>query len=74
MQGKMLFAGLAAKMTKALSDGKPAGMEVGEGMMQMMGGFTVIRLTSLMGTAGVNLTKEDLLDLNAQLNKIKKPN
>ncbi len=73
MKGKMLFAGLAAKMTKALSDGKPAGMEVGEGMMQMMGGFTVIRLTSLMGTAGVSFTKEDLLALNEQLNKIKKP-
>ena len=41
--------------------------------MQMMGGFTVIRLTGLMGTAGVEMTKEQLLDLNAQLNKIKKP-
>lgn len=73
-EGKMLFSGLAAKITKALSDGKPAGMEMGEGMLEMLGGFTLIRLTSLMGTAGGNLTKEDLLSLNAQLNKIKKPN
>ena len=59
-------------MMKYLIGGKAAGFEMNEGMMQMMGGFTVIRLTSLMGTAGVKLTKEDLLDLNAKLNKIKK--
>ncbi len=74
MQGKLLFAGLAAKMMKAMSGGKKAsGFEMNEGMMQMMGGFTVLRLTGLIGTAGVNLTKEELLDLNAKLNKIKKP-
>ena len=44
-----------------------------EGMKQMMGGFTVIRLTSLMGAADIHFTKEELLDLNAKLNKIKKP-
>jgi hypothetical protein len=27
----------------------------------------------MIGTMGINLTKEDLLSLNAQLNKIKKP-
>ena len=42
-------------------------------MMKMMGGFTVIRLTSLMGAANVSFTKEQLLGLNAQLNQIKKP-
>ena len=74
MQGKLLFAGLAAKMMKAL-DNKDAtgGFDVGEGMMQMMGGFTVLRLTNLIGTAGIKFTKEELLDLNAKLNKIKKP-
>jgi beta-galactosidase len=41
--------------------------------MQMMGGFTVLRLTSMMGMANVSFTKEELLDLNKQLNKIKKP-
>lgn len=50
-----------------------AGFELSEGMMQMMGGFTVLRLTNLMGTAGgVSFTKEELLELNAKLNKIKK--
>ncbi len=74
MQGKILFAGLAAKMMKAMNnDGGAGGMDIGAGMMEMMGGFTVIRLTGLIGTAGVKFTKEELLDLNAKLNKIKKP-
>ena len=75
MQGKLLFAGLAAKLMGSLKGdkSKTGGFELTPEMMQMMGGFTVIRLTSLMGTAGVKLTKEDLLSLNAKLNKIKKP-
>ena len=73
-QGRMLFSVLSQKMMQGLGNSNAtAGMEVGEGMMQMMGGFTVIRLTSLMGAANVKLTKEDLLALNAQLNKIPKP-
>ena len=73
-EGKMLFAALMGKMMSGMSDGGGmAGFEVTPDMMQMMGGFTVIRLTSLMGAANVNLTKEQLLDLNAKLNNIKKP-
>ena len=41
-------------------------------MMQMMGGFTVLRLMNLMGAANLHFTKEDLLQLNAALNRIKK--
>ncbi len=75
MKGKMLFATMATKLMGALSGGKKAaGFDVTPDMMKMMGGFTLLRLTGLMGTAGVKLTKEDLLDLNAKLNKIKKPN
>ena len=44
-----------------------------KGMMGMMGGFTVLRLTSMVGMVNVNFTKEELLKMNAQLNKIKKP-
>ena len=40
---------------------------------QMLGGFTVLRLTSMMGMVGVSFTKEELLNLNKQLNLIKKP-
>ena len=48
------------------------GFEMNETMMSMMGGFTVLRLSGMLGMMGVNLTKEELLDLNAQLNEIKK--
>ena len=41
-------------------------------MMQMLGSFTILRLTSLMGSANVTFTKEQLLDLNKKLNQIKK--
>ena len=41
-------------------------------MMQMLGSFTVIRMIGLMGATGVKMTKEELLSLNEQLNKIKK--
>jgi len=41
--------------------------------MQMMGGFSVLRLTSMMGMMNVSFTKEELLALNAKLNKIRKP-
>ena len=50
-----------------------AGFEMSDGIMKMMGSFTVLRLVNLLGAAGLNMTKEQLLELNAQLNQIKKP-
>ena len=43
------------------------------GMMQMLGGFSVLRLTSMMGMMNISFTKEELLDINKQLNRIRKP-
>ena len=40
---------------------------------QMLGGFTVLRLTSMVGMVNVSFTKEELLKMNKQLNMIKKP-
>jgi hypothetical protein len=40
-------------------------------MMDMLGGFTFLRLAGMIGTMGINFTKEELLDINAKLNKIK---
>ena len=75
LQGKLLFTTFAAKLMSQLkgAGGAGGGMEINAGMMEMLGGFTVIRLTNLMGTAGIKVTKEQLLDLNAKLNKIKQP-
>ncbi len=42
-------------------------------LTQMLGGFTVLRLTSMLGMVNVSFTKEELLKLNDQLNKIRKP-
>ena len=43
------------------------------GLMQMMGSFTVLRLTSMMGMMNISFTKEELLKMNKKLNRIKKP-
>ncbi len=75
VQGKLLFMSLMGKFMGG-KDGKikAAGFEVGPEMMSMMGGFTVLRLFTLMGgMMDVKFTKEQLLDLNAKLNKIKRP-
>ena len=76
-RGKLWFAKLGLKIKKTLSkssgDSMMSGFEINEEMMQMLGGFTVLRLTNLMGAANLNFTKEDLLKMNRQLNKIRKP-
>ena len=78
LKGKMLMMGLFAKMMPQMNkDGKGGGagfdMSAMGGMMDMLGGFTFIRLAGMIGTMGVNFTKEELLDINAKLNKIKAP-
>ena len=73
-EGMMLFAGIMTKlMGSDKANSMAAGFELNEGMMQMMNGFTIIRLTTLLGTAGIKFTKEQLLEMNAQLNQIKRP-
>ena len=42
-------------------------------VMEMMGGFTVLRLTGMMGMMNISFTKEELLRMNKQLNRIRKP-
>ncbi len=73
--GKAFFMQMMGSMSGNLMGGDrtPAEMMAqADGMMQMLGSFTVLRMTSLMGAAGVKMTKEQLLALNAELNKIKK--
>ena len=72
-EGERFVKGMAAQMMKGLGNTDMGEDVFGGAMMQMMGSFTVLRLTSLMGAANVKFSKEDLLGLNAQLNKIKKP-
>ena len=70
-EGLQLFMGVFGKMMPKEGD-KVAGFEMTGAMMDMMGGFTLIRLLSMVGMMGINLTKEQMLALNAQLNQIKK--
>ena len=73
-EGRQLFIKLFKELTNnASSDSMMAGVEVGPELMQMMGSFTILRMTSMMGAAGLKPTKESLLELNKALNKIKKP-
>ncbi|MBR5192207.1 MAG: glycoside hydrolase family 2 protein [Clostridia bacterium] len=81
-RGKLWFICLGLKLKKKMNASKKGEKKSGGfdidlkadgGIMQMMGGFTVLRLSSMMGMANVNFTKEELLKMNKQLNKIRKP-
>ena len=67
----------ANKKEKAKGEKKSGGFDVDlkadGGLMQMMGGFTVLRLSSMMGMMNISFTKEELLKLNKQLSRIRKP-
>ena len=87
-RGKLWFMGMGLKLKKKMSknkkkdeggEKKSGGFDVnlkdaaGSGLMEMMGGFTVLRLSGMMGMMNISFTKEELLKMNKQLNKIKKP-
>ena len=78
LQGKMLLAGMMMKLMPKKKDGDKnqvmGGMELTGDMMAMLGGFTILRLLNMAGSMlGIEMTKEELLELNAKLNKIKRP-
>ena len=77
--GKLWFVRFGLKMKKAMGGGKggktqAAGFDIDmKEMMGMIGGFSVLRMASMAGMMGVSFTKEELLEFNRQLCKIKKP-
>ena len=78
LQGKMLLMGMLAKMLPKAKDGEKnqvmGGFEMTGDMMAMLGGFTFLRLLNMAGgMLGIQMTKEELLAMNAKLNKIKRP-
>ena len=87
VRGKLWFfkimAGIVIKMKKGKkkSDTKKEKKEGGfsidpsmfKGLMTMMSSFTILRMSSMMGMANISFTKEELLKMNKQLNRIKKP-
>ena len=85
-RGKLWFSGLFLALAKKQSgpkkpkqkDTKKApkkkGASAGEmgNMMNLIGGLTVLRFTSMLGMRNISFTKEELLKLNSKLNKIRK--
>ena len=81
-RGKLWFVGLFLTLAKKMSQGTPKSEgkktkkkknpEINSGVMDMIGGFTVLRFTGMLGMRNVTFTKEELLKMNRQLNKIKK--
>lgn len=71
-EGRTLMHGIFAKMSEMMGGEDKAGFTMNEGMMKMMGGFTLLRLSGMLGTMNVTVTKEQLLGLNAKLNQIQK--
>ena len=87
LRGKLWFAGVGMMLKKKMSAGKKGnegekksgGFDVNlkdagsSGLMDMLGGFSVLRLSSMMGMMNISFTKEELLKMNKQLNRIRKP-
>ncbi len=86
-RGKLWFIRLGLNLKKKMDakkkgrkgEKKSGGFDVDlkggamSGIMDMLGGFSVLRLSSMMGMMDISFTKEELLKMNKQLNKIKKP-
>ena len=61
-------------MKKKKKSGENAGgFQLNDTLMQMIGSFTILRMASMGGMVGIEFTKEELLDMNKKLNKIKLP-
>ena len=77
-QGKLLLLSMLKKFMPKGKKGeksKVAGFDLNAGIMEMVGSFTLLRLLNMAsGMLNMGLTKEDLLEINRKLNKIKKPN
>ena len=85
--GKLWFFGFILKLIRKMNKNKKKDKkkgdkkggfsinikEAGGGMMQMLSGFTVLRMTSMLGMVNVSFTKEELLKLNKKLNRVRKP-
>ncbi|MBO5931804.1 MAG: glycoside hydrolase family 2 protein, partial [Clostridia bacterium] len=85
-RGKLWFLSLGLKLKKKMDANKKSEKkgnksggfsinlkDASGGIMEMMGGFTVLRLSSMLGMANISFTKEELLKINKQLNRIRKP-
>ena len=86
LRGKLWLISVGLKIKKKMSannkgkngEKKSGGFEInmkdaGGGLVQMLGSFTVLRLSGMIGMVNISFTKEELLKMNKQLNRIRKP-
>lgn len=83
--GKLWFVGFLLTLKKKMesaknpddSGEKKMGISVDfkniSGYLQMLGGFTLLRMSGMLTMVNIRFTKEELLSINAKLNKIKLP-
>ncbi len=72
---KMLFKAKRSSQKKSEKKGGGMGIKINSPeIKKLVGGMTMKRIFSMIGTAGLNVTftKEEILDINRRLNKIKK--
>ena len=72
-RGKIILCLLLMKKTKGMKkkgEGNKSSM-VNKDTMAMIGSFTILRITSMVSMLGIEFTKEELLNLNKKLNRIK---
>ena len=73
MRGKLILCLLLMKKNKGMKkkgEGNKSSM-VNKDTMAMIGSFTILRITSMVSMLGIEFTKEELLNLNKKLNRIK---
>ena len=87
LRGKLWFFKLMAGVIIKMKSGKKKGGQKEEkkeggfsidpsmfnNLMAMMSSFTILRMSSMMGMANISFTKDQLLKMNKQLNRIRKP-
>ncbi|MGM9537324.1 MAG: glycoside hydrolase family 2 protein [Candidatus Onthomonas sp.] len=70
-EGKQLFESVVSGFATE-AERKTAGMFMDPSMMQVVGSYTLLRITAAMETAGAVLAKDQLIRLNTRLNHIRK--
>ena len=86
LRGKLWFFKLMAGVIIKMKSGKKSGQKeekkeggfsvdpsIFKNLMAMMSSFTILRMSSMMGMANISFTKDQLLKMNKQLNRIRKP-
>ena len=79
VRGKLVMLGFMLKLAKRMKQNQKGQKKESSGefklspeVLQMVGSFTILRVSGMTGMMNIELTADDLLKVNAQLNKIKK--